>query len=108
MISQSVQRIDTDILIIGSGGSGLRAAIAAAEKGAKVLVVAKELLKDAHTGWAMGGLNVAMKAPATPQMHFNHTIEGGWYINNYRLSKIFAEEMPALLHNLASYCLKID
>ena len=108
MISQPVQRIDTDILIIGSGGSGLRAAIAAAEKGAKVLVVAKELLKDAHTGWAMGGLNVAMKAPATPQMHFNDTIEGGWYINNYRLAKIFAEEMPARIHDLESYGVKFD
>jgi succinate dehydrogenase / fumarate reductase, flavoprotein subunit len=108
MISQPVQRIDTDILIIGSGGSGLRAAIAAAEKGAKVLVVAKELLKDAHTGWAMGGLNVAMKAPATPQMHFNDTIEGGWHINNYRLAKIFTEEMPARIHDLESYGVKFD
>jgi succinate dehydrogenase/fumarate reductase flavoprotein subunit len=108
MTSQPVQRIDTDILIIGSGGSGLRAAIAAAEKGAKVLVVAKELLKDAHTGWAMGGLNVAMKAPATPQMHFNDTIEGGWHINNYRLAKIFTEEMPARIHDLESYGVKFD
>src|SRR5258706_641367 len=108
MISQSVQRIDTDILIIGSGGSGLRAAIAAAEKGAKVLVVAKELLKDAHTGWAMGGLNVAMKARAKPQMHFNDTNEGGWYINNYKLAKIFAEEMPARIHDLESYGVKFD
>lgn len=108
MISQPIQRIDTDILIIGSGGSGLRAAIAAAEKGAKVLVVAKELLKDAHTGWAMGGLNVAMKAPATPQMHFNDTIEGGWHINNYRLAKIFTEEMPARIHDLESYGVKFD
>ncbi|HLZ81026.1 MAG TPA: FAD-binding protein, partial [Ktedonobacteraceae bacterium] len=75
-----IQRIDTDILIIGSGGSGLRAAIAATEQGAKVVIVAKELLRDAHTGWAMGGLNVAIKAPATPQMHFEDTINGGWFI----------------------------
>lgn len=108
MTSQTVQRIETDILIIGSGGSGLRAAIAATEKGSKVLVVAKELLKDAHTGWAMGGLNVAIKAPATPQMHFNDTIKGGWYINNYRLAKIFAEEMPARIHDLESYGVKFD
>lgn len=70
----TVERIDTDILIIGSGGSGLRAAIAATEAGARVLVVAKERLQDAHTGWAMGGINVAMKAPATPQIHFEDTI----------------------------------
>jgi succinate dehydrogenase/fumarate reductase flavoprotein subunit len=108
MTSKSVQRRDTDILIIGSGGSGLRAAIAAAEKGTKVLVVAKELLKDAHTGWAMGGLNVAIKAPATTQMHFEDTIKGGWYINNYKLTTIFAEEMPARIDDLESYGVKFD
>jgi succinate dehydrogenase / fumarate reductase, flavoprotein subunit len=108
MSSQSVQRRDTDILIIGSGGSGLRAAIAAAGKGVKVLVVAKELLKDAHTGWAMGGLNVAIKAPATAQMHFEDTIKGGWYINNYKLATIFAEEMPGRINDLESYGVKFD
>jgi succinate dehydrogenase/fumarate reductase flavoprotein subunit len=108
MISQSVQRINTDILIIGSGGSGLRAAIAATEKGTKVLVIAKEFLKDAHTGWAMGGLNVAIKSPATPQMHFEDTIKGGWYINNYKLAKIFAKEMPGRIYDLESYGVKFD
>src|SRR5579884_59820 len=103
-----VQRIDTDILIIGSGGSGLRAAIAAAGKGTRVLVVAKERLKDAHTGWAMGGINVAIKAPATPEMHFEDTINGGWYINNYRLARIFAEEMPDRVHDLERYGTRFD
>src|SRR5712692_11768249 len=104
----TVQRLDTDILIIGSGGSGLRAAIAASEKGVRVLVVAKEYLKEAHTGWAMGGVNVAMKAPATPQQHFEDTIKGGWYINNYKLAKIFAEEMPGRIVDLESYGVKFD
>ncbi len=106
--TQKMERIDTDILIIGSGGSGLRAAIAATEQGAKVIVVAKELLRDAHTGWAMGGLNVAMKAPATPQMHFKDTINGGWFINNYQLVKIFSEEMPDRIHDLEQYGVKFD
>ncbi|HCP75884.1 MAG TPA: fumarate reductase/succinate dehydrogenase flavoprotein subunit, partial [Ktedonobacter sp.] len=88
--------------------SGLRAAIAATEQGAKVIVVAKELLRDAHTGWAMGGLNVAMKAPATPQMHFKDTIDGGWFINNYKLVKIFSEEMPERIHDLEQYGVKFD
>src|SRR5947209_12373804 len=104
----TVQRLNTDVLIIGSGGSGLRAAIAATEQGAKVLVVAKELLRDAHTGWAMGGLNVAMKAPATPQMHFEDTINGGWFINNYKLVKIFSEEMPDRIRDLERYGVKFD
>ena len=106
--TQRLERMDTDILIIGSGGSGLRAAIAATEQGAKVIVVAKELLRDAHTGWAMGGLNVAMKAPATPQMHFKDTIDGGWFINNYKLVKIFSEEMPDRIHDLEQYGVKFD
>jgi succinate dehydrogenase / fumarate reductase, flavoprotein subunit len=103
-----VQKIDTDILIIGSGGSGLRAAIAATETGAKVLIIAKEQLKEAHTGWAMGGINVAMKEPATPQQHFEDTINGGWYINNYKLARIFAEEMPKRVHDMERYGVKFD
>lgn len=104
----NVERIDTDILIIGSGGAGLRAAIAATEAGTKVLVVAKELLKDAHTGWAMGGINVAIKDPATPEMHFQDTINGGWYINNYKLARIFAEEMPDRVRDLERYGVQFD
>jgi succinate dehydrogenase / fumarate reductase, flavoprotein subunit len=106
--AKSVERITTDILIIGSGGAGLRAAIAATEAGAQVLVVAKEMLKDAHTGWAMGGINVAIKAPATPEMHFEDTINGGWYINNYRLARIFAEEMPDRVRDLERYGTRFD
>ena len=105
---QPIQRLNTDILIIGSGGSGLRAAIAAGGKGSRVLIVAKEYLKEAHTGWAMGGVNVAMKAPATPQQHFEDTIKGGWYINNYKLARIFAEEMPDRIVDLESYGVKFD
>ena len=104
----TIETIDTDVLIIGSGGAGLRAAIAATEAGVKVLVVAKELLKEAHTGWAMGGINVAIKNPATPQMHFEDTINGGWYVNNYKLARIFAEEMPARVHDLERYGVQFD
>jgi succinate dehydrogenase/fumarate reductase flavoprotein subunit len=103
-----VQHIETDILIIGSGGSGLRAAIAATEAGAKVLLIAKEQLKEAHTGWAMGGINVAMKDPATPRQHFEDTINGGWYVNNYKLAHIFAEEMPERVHDMERYGVKFD
>src|SRR5579875_91794 len=104
----NIQRINTDILIIGSGGSGLRAAIEAATRGTNVLIVAKEFLKDAHTGWAMGGINVAIKAPATPEIHFQDTINGGWYINNYKLARIFAEEMPDRIHDLERYGVRFD
>ena len=55
--------IKTDVLIIGAGGAGLRAAIEAKKSGADVLVVIKEPLGQAHTNMAMGGLNVAIKPP---------------------------------------------
>ncbi len=103
-----IDKIETDVLIIGSGGAGLRAAIAATEAGVKVLVVAKEHLKDAHTGWAMGGINVAIKEPATPQIHFEDTINGGWHINNYKLAHIFAQEMPDRVRDLERYGVQFD
>jgi succinate dehydrogenase/fumarate reductase flavoprotein subunit len=104
----NIQKIDTDILVIGSGGSGLRAAIEAAVHGTNVIIVAKELMKEAHTGWAMGGINVAIKAPATPEKHFEDTINGGWYINNYKLARIFAQEMPDRVRDLERYGVKFD
>ena len=107
-ITPTIQTIDTDMLVIGSGGSGLRATIEAAVRGVNVVIVAKELLKEAHTGWAMGGINVAIKEPATPQMHFEDTINGGWYINNYKLARIFAEEMPERIHDLERYGVRFD
>jgi succinate dehydrogenase/fumarate reductase flavoprotein subunit len=103
-----VATITTDILIIGSGGSGLRAAIAATEAGARVLLVAKERLKEAHTSWAMGGINVAIKSPATPEQHFADTINGGWQINNHRLARIFAQEMPERVRDMEAYGVTFD
>src|SRR5260370_38246615 len=91
--AMSIERITTDVLIIGSGGAGLRAAIAATEAGVKVLVVAKEQLKDAHTGWAVGRINGAIKAPATPEIHFQDTINRGCDINNYKPARIFTEKI---------------
>ncbi len=103
-----IVKIKTDILIIGSGGSGLRATIEAAKSGAKVLVVAKEFLKEAHTSMAMGGLNVALKAPATPGQHYQDTIKGGWFINNYKMAKIFTDEMPDRIRDLESFGVQFD
>src|SRR5581483_10584212 len=98
----------TDILIIGAGGAGLRAAIEAHNKGAKVLIISKEYLGGAHTNMAMGGINVAIKAPATPEQHNEDTIHGGWGINNHKMAKIFSEEMPDRIYDLESYGVKFD
>ena len=100
--------IQTEVLIIGAGGAGLRAAIEATRNKAKVLIVSKEDMGEAHTNMAMGGLNVAMKLPATPDLHFQDTVNGGWHINNYKMADIFAHEMPDRIHDLESYGVKFD
>lgn len=98
----------TDLLIIGGGGAGLRAAIEAAKRGTKLAVISKEPFGKAHTDKAMGGLNVAIKAPATPGQHYQDTIKGGWYINNHKLVHIFTHEMPERIHDLVSYGVQFD
>lgn len=103
-----IKTITTDVLIIGGGGAGLRAAIASTKSHAKTLLVLKERMGEAHTSMAMGGINVAIKAPATPKQHFEDTINGGWHINNYKMAKIFSEEMPNRIYDLESYGVKFD
>lgn len=95
--------IKIDILVIGAGGAGIRAAIEAKKSGLETVLLGKEVLGCAHTGMAMGGMNAAMVKPATPEFHAQITIEGGYFINNYKMVKVFAEEMPARIHDLESY-----
>ncbi|MEK7495344.1 MAG: FAD-binding protein [Patescibacteria group bacterium] len=107
-LESSIKYIKTDILVIGAGGAGIRAAIEAKKSGLEVFLLGKEVLGCAHTGMAMGGMNAAMVAPATPEFHAQITIEGGYYINNYKMVKVFAEEMPARIHDLESYGVIFD
>ncbi|MFA6016751.1 MAG: FAD-binding protein [Patescibacteria group bacterium] len=107
-LDPSIKYIKTDILVIGAGGAGLRAAIEAKKSGLDVFLLGKEVLGCAHTGMAMGGMNAAMVAPATPEFHAQITIEGGYFINNYKMVKVFGEEMPARVHDLESYGVIFD
>ncbi|MFA5770674.1 MAG: FAD-binding protein [Patescibacteria group bacterium] len=100
--------IKTDILVIGAGGAGIRAAIEAKKSGLSVFLLGKEVLGCAHTGMAMGGMNAAMVKPATPEFHAQITIEGGYFINNYKMVKVFGEEMPARIYDLESYGVIFD
>jgi len=103
-----IKRLETEILIIGAGGAGLRAAIEAYNNAANVLIISKEYLGGAHTSMAMGGINVAIKAPATPKQHYDDTIHGGWNINNYKMAKVFSKEMPERIYDLERYGVKFD
>ena len=86
-----------DVLIIGAGGAGLRAAIAAAERGLSVGVVSKSLLGKAHTVMAEGGIAAAV-GNVDPEdgwrTHFMDTLKSGKFLNNWRMAEIFAKEAP--------------
>ena len=91
------ETVDTDVLVLGAGGAGLRAAISAAEGGARVLVVCKSLLGKAHTVMAEGGVAAAMHNVAYQdswEVHFSDTMKGGKLINDWRAAEIHARESP--------------
>jgi succinate dehydrogenase / fumarate reductase flavoprotein subunit len=91
------ETVETDVLILGAGGAGLRAAVAAAEAGARVLVVCKSLLGKAHTVMAEGGVAAAMHNVAYQdswEVHFADTMKGGKLINDWRMAEIHAKESP--------------
>jgi succinate dehydrogenase flavoprotein subunit len=95
-----------DVLIIGAGGAGLRAAIEALAQGAKVGVVCKSLLGKAHTVMAEGGLAAAManvdKADDW-RTHFRDTMSGGKYLNNWRMAQLHAQEAPDRVRELEQW-----
>src|SRR4051794_16276627 len=89
---------DYDVVVIGAGGSGLRAAIAAHEAGARTAVVCKSLLGKAHTVMAEGGIAAAM-GNVWPednwQVHFRDTMRGGKMLNNWPMAQLHAQEAPS-------------
>ncbi|HYO50655.1 MAG TPA: fumarate reductase/succinate dehydrogenase flavoprotein subunit [Chloroflexia bacterium] len=94
---ESYETIEHDVLIIGAGGAGLRAAIAVAEAGLSVGVVCKSLLGKAHTVMAEGGIAGALGNLDTKdnwQVHFMDTMKGGQFLNNWRTVEILAKEAP--------------
>jgi succinate dehydrogenase flavoprotein subunit len=88
---------EMDVLVIGAGGAGLRAAIAAADGGARTGLVCKSLLGKAHTVMAEGGVAAAL-GNVYPEdnwkVHFRDTMRGGKMLNNYRMAQIHAQEAP--------------
>src|SRR5579885_3136760 len=95
-----------DVLIIGAGGAGLRAAIEALAQGARVGVVCKSLLGKAHTVMAEGGIAAAM-AHVDPadgwKTHFRDTMRGGKFLNNWRMAQIHAQEAPDRVRELEQW-----
>ena len=95
-----------DVVVIGAGGAGLRAAIEATRAGASVAVVCKSMLGKAHTVMAEGGAAAAL-ANADPrdswQTHFRDTMKGGKYLNDWRMAEIHARESPERIRELEQW-----
>ncbi len=98
--------IPHDVLVIGAGGAGLRAAIAAAAAGVSVGMICKSLLGKAHTVMAEGGIAAALANVDdrdTWEVHFADTMRGGQYINNWRMAELHAKEAPARVRELEAW-----
>src|SRR5919109_5554046 len=92
-----IQRHSYDVVVIGAGGSGLRAAIEARLAGCRTAVISKSLFGKAHTVMAEGGAAAAMgnMNPADNwQGHFRDTMRGGKFLNNWRMAELHAKEAP--------------
>ncbi|WP_460714646.1 fumarate reductase/succinate dehydrogenase flavoprotein subunit [Nocardioides dilutus] len=92
-----MERHQYDVIVVGAGGAGLRAAIAAHDAGAKTAVVCKSLLGKAHTVMAEGGIAAAMgnRWPEDNwEVHFRDTMRGGKMLNNWRMAQLHAQEAP--------------
>src|SRR6201988_4164185 len=92
-----IERLQYDVLVIGAGGAGLRAAIEARLQGKKTAIISKSLFGKAHTVMAEGGAAAAM-GNANPndnwQVHFRDTMRGGKVLNNPRMAELHAQEAP--------------
>jgi succinate dehydrogenase / fumarate reductase flavoprotein subunit len=105
-VTSKYETHEHDVLIIGAGGAGLRAAIEALAQGARVAVVCKSLLGKAHTVMAEGGLAAAMANVDKSdnwRAHFRDTMRGGKLLNNWRMAQLHAQEAPDRVRELEQW-----
>ncbi|KJK53339.1 succinate dehydrogenase [Lentzea aerocolonigenes] len=101
-----LERHSFDVLVIGAGGAGLRAAIEAREHGLRTAVLCKSLFGKAHTVMAEGGIAAAMgnvNSSDSWQVHFRDTMRGGKFLNNWRMAELHAQEAPQRVWELETY-----
>src|ERR1700674_4978718 len=100
-----------DVLVIGAGGAGLRAAIEASAEGGSVGLGCKALLGKAHTVMAEGGIAAALDKVDDRdnwRVHFADTMRGGQYVNNWRMAQLHAQESPARVRELEAWGAVVD
>ena len=101
-----LERHSYDVVVIGAGGAGLRAAIEAREQGKRTAIVCKSLFGKAHTVMAEGGCAAAMGNVNNNdnwQVHFRDTMRGGKFLNNWRMAELHAQEAPDRVWELEAY-----
>src|SRR5713226_9988966 len=101
-----IERLGYDVVVIGAGGSGLRAAIEARLAGQKTAIVSKSLFGKAHTVMAEGGAAAAMgnvNASDSWQVHFRDTMRGGKFLNSWRMAELHAQEAPDRIWELEEW-----
>src|SRR5262245_3079959 len=106
LLSDKFETHEHDVLVIGAGGAGLRAAIEALAQGASVGVVCKSLLGKAHTVMAEGGIAAALgcvDAEDDWKVHFRDTMNGGKLLNNWRMAQIHAQESSDRVEELEQW-----
>jgi succinate dehydrogenase / fumarate reductase flavoprotein subunit len=103
---EQIERYKFDVVVIGAGGAGLRAAIEAREKGKTVAVLSKSLFGKAHTVMAEGGIAASMgnvNDKDNWMVHFSDTMRGGKFLNQYRMAELHAKEAPDRVWELESW-----
>ncbi|MEW2162500.1 fumarate reductase/succinate dehydrogenase flavoprotein subunit [Streptomyces sp. NPDC007084] len=101
-----VDRQEWDVVVVGAGGAGLRAAIEARERGARTAVICKSLFGKAHTVMAEGGIAAAMgnvNSGDNWQVHFRDTLRGGKFLNQWRMAELHAREAPDRVWELETW-----
>ncbi|GAA3760131.1 fumarate reductase/succinate dehydrogenase flavoprotein subunit [Micromonospora maritima] len=106
MTETRIERHHYDVVVIGAGGAGLRAAIEARLAGKKTAIISKSLFGKAHTVMAEGGAAAAMgnvNSRDNWQVHFRDTMRGGKFLNNFRMAELHAKESPQRIWELETY-----
>ena len=111
MSAEQPERHDYDVIVIGAGGAGLRAAVEASAQGARTALICKSLLGKAHTVMAEGGIAAALGnvwKEDNWKVHFRDTMRGGKLLNNWRMAQLHAQEAPARVLELEEWGAMFD